>query len=205
MHFNLFMLFHLKEPDYKIIDQPPTRFYGRTPEQILATLDYYLQRTQKDGIARNNPNLVWWAKRDFGRDDLEEVSKGQFTFFGGMIFFGDATDDEPLFEELKITDEFSVYVPKDNIGTFALWRTRIPQMKRGALYQLRNPIDLFMNTSLVPEDIAHAIMNHDLKPYIEAVKQDIARREQLSRHPSIKVDGLQRILEGQTEPLPRQN
>lgn len=198
------MLFHLKEPDYKTvhrIPQPPTNFYGRTPEQIFATLEFYLKKIQKDGVPRDHPDLVWWLKRDFTRDDIEEVNKGGFAFVTGMLYLGEEVADEPFYEELKVTDDFTVYVPKENIGHFTLWRMRVSQMKRGELYELRNPIDAFMNTSFVPEDIANAIVAHDLTPYTEAVKQDIARRERLSRG-SLRVDGLQKILEAQAEPAP---
>lgn len=196
------MLFHLKEPDYQT-EAPkdiPTRFYGRNPEQILKCLEYYAQRIINDGV-KDNPNIVWWAKKKFSAEDLEQVDKGKFYFITGMISFAEEDKDKDLFDaEIKVTEDFSVYVPSENIGNFALWRTAMQQRERGGLYKLLSPIELFQNLSFVPEDIALAIRSQDLTPYLDVVKKDMARRAELSQHPNIKVDGLQRTIEKLNDP-----
>lgn len=195
------MLFHLKEPDYKT-EAPNgfvTRFYGRNPQQILTALDYYSGRMRKEGVDINSPNLVWWLKRKFSTGDIEHVEKGEFYFITGMIYMGDENRKLLFDKELRVSDDFSVHVPGENIGYFALWRMQMMERERGGLYKLRNPIDMFMNISFVPEDIARAIMNFDLTPYRDAIEQDMARRAELSKHPNVRVDGLQRILEAKLE------
>ncbi len=192
------MLFHLKEPDYKkeFQDNVVTRFYGRNPQQILNALDCYLERAKREGAIKD-PNLVWWLKRKYTSQDIEEVEKGFFVFISGMIYMGEEVKDKPLFEPIDITNDFRVFVPEENIGYFSLWRTNILKKEEGELYRLQNPIEFYMNISFVPRDIAEAIMNYDLSRYRSVVEEDIARREKISRNPHIKVDGLQRILEGQ--------
>ncbi|MBI2629965.1 hypothetical protein HYW76_02595 [Candidatus Pacearchaeota archaeon] len=194
------MLFHLKEPDYER-EAPKditTRFYGRTSEQILTTLDYYAKRTEKEGNAEN-PNRVWWLKREFSVKDIEQVKTGEFYFFTGMIYVGEEVKDQKLFEKIRIGEDFNIGVPRENIGNFALWRMYILKEKRAELYKLQNPIPAFMNISFVPEDIAIAIINCDLTPYENAVREDLARRAELSKHPNVKVDILQEILKNQSK------
>lgn len=200
------MLFHLREPDYKIEapNDVATRFYGRNPRQIFTALDYYAERVRREGNMEN-PNLVWWLKRRFSVEDIEEVEKGEFNFFTGMICITEENKNKPLFEEIKVRDDFSVYVPEENLGNFVLWRMNMMKRERGGLYKLQNPIDALMNLSFVPEDIAVAIMNCDLTPYIEVIRKEISDRAELSKHPNIKVNGLQRILEAQASMLPTQN
>lgn len=190
------MLFHLKEPDYK--NQAPndivTRIYGRSPEEVLSFLDYYSQKAKKDGLDSNSANLVWWMKRKFSEDNIEEVKKGKFCFVSGMLQIGKEVEDKPLFEEIPVSEDFTIYVPSENVGNFALYRKNIFNTKRGTLYKLRNPIDFFMNLSFVPEDIAQSIYSYDLTKYLQDVHRDIQKKAELSQHPNIKVDGLQRIL-----------
>jgi hypothetical protein len=192
------MLFHLREPNYKVEAKKDiiTRFYGRNPQQILTALGYYFERSKEEGVMED-PNLVWWLRKKFSEGEIEQVEKGEFNFFTGMISIARENEQKPLFEEIKVSDDFSVYVPEENIGNFALWRTKIMQRKRGGLYKLQNPMEMFMNISFVPEDIAKAVVNCDLTPYTDVVRREIARRAELSKHPNVKVDGLQKILEGQ--------
>ncbi|MEK6872430.1 MAG: hypothetical protein AABW90_00275 [Nanoarchaeota archaeon] len=190
------MLFHLKEPDYKI-EAPNdiiTRFYGRNQQQILTALDYYTERGRKDGVDMKDPNLIWWLKRKFSKEDMEQTEKGEFNFFSGLICITEENKDKSFFDEIKVTNDFSVYISNENIGNFVLWKTNMMQKERGGLYKLQNPIEMFMNISFVPEDIAKAIMNCDLTPYREIIEKDMAKRADLSKHPNIKVNGLQNYL-----------
>jgi len=192
------MLFHLKEPDYET-EAPndiPTRFYARNPQHILNTIEYYRKREKLIG---NEPNLLYWLKKRFTLNDIEETKEGLFIFFTGMIYLGDEDKDKPLFEELKITDDFRVDVPEENIGYFALFREQIPRCKREDLYKLQCTSSLFPNQSFVPEDIAKAIMSFDLTPYTGAVQKDMERRREISKHPNIKVDGLERVLRARSK------
>lgn len=201
------MLFHLNEPDYEkeVQNAIVTRFYGRNSQQILTALDYYEERVRKDG-QENNPNLAWWLKRKFSARDIKQVKKGEFWFITGMISIAEEDQSRDLFDvELKVSDDFSVYVPNENIGYFALWRKDIMEKERGGLYKLQNPTELFMNLSFVPEDIARAIRDFDLTPYRGVVERDMARREKLSRNPHVKLDSLQRLLEGQPRKITLSN
>ena len=184
MSYPIVMLFYLKEPDC-ITDAPNdiiTRFYGRDQQQILTSLDYYAERARKNEVDMNAQNLVWWSKRKFSNEDIEQIEEWEFYFFTGIIYITNEDKDKPLFEEIKATKDFSIYVPNENIGNFALWRMNMMQRERGGLYKLQNPIEAFMNISFVPENIAKAIMNCDLTPYKEFVEKDIARRAELSKH-----------------------
>lgn len=197
------MLFHLKEPVYEL-EAPkniPTRFYGRNQQQILTTLDYYNERLRKDRVDMNASNLVWWLKRNFSKKDIEPIENGEFNFFTGLLYITDEDKDKPLFEEIRATNDFSIYIPKENIGKFLLWRMDIMQKERGGLYKLQNPIEVFMNISFVPKDIARAIMNCDLTNYQEIIEKDNAKRAELSKPQNIKVGDLQKILEAKTRNL----
>ena len=194
------MLFHLKEPNYKT-EPPssiPTRFYGREPQQILDVLDYYIKQTNRDNLW-GHPQLAWWLKKKFSAADIEEVREGTFAYFAGMIHVDEGNKNKNLFEHLRVTDDFIVQVPEENLGYFALWRETIPRLKRAELYKLQNPIEMFMNISFVPEDIAQAIMKFNLTKYTEAVSADMARRAELSKHPNVKVDSLERTLAGRRQ------
>ena len=188
------MLFHLKEPKYegKNSNQIQVRIYGRTPEQIISLLGYYNQREKPD---RNRSDLCWWLKKDFDLIDIEQVEKGEFTFFSGMISFAEEELHKPLFEELKINDEFTIYVPEENILPFVLYKTSIMERKRAELYKLQNPIEMFMNTSFVPRDIAIAIRDYNLDRYSKSVQQELAKREELSKHPNLQVNSLSKLVE----------
>ncbi len=201
------MLFHLKEPVYES-EAPkniPTRFYGRNQQQILTTLDYYNERLRKDRVDMNASNLVWWLKRNFSKKDIEPIENGEFNFFTGLLYITDEDKDKPLFEEIRATNDFNIYIPKENIGKFLLWRMDIMQKERGGLYKLQNPIEVFMNISFVPKDIARAIMNCGLTDYQVIIEKDNAKRSELSKHQNIKVDDLQKILEAQTRNLIKYN
>ena len=189
LSFSNFMLFHLVEPDYKT--QAPhdvvTRFYGRSSEQILSALEYYHQRG--NGVDIDKDKLVWWMKKKFTDVDIEEVDNGKFHFVSGMLSMPTTEEErkQSLFEELKVADDFSVYVPKENIEMFGIWRGGINDMERGGLYKLQNPIDAFMNLSFVPEDVATAVRTYDLAQHREAIEHSNAKRAELSRQPNINL------------------
>ncbi|MEK6882951.1 MAG: hypothetical protein AABY22_25225 [Nanoarchaeota archaeon] len=201
------MLFHLKEPNYKTDapHDPIVRFYGRNPKQIINTIEYYRERVKKDGVDMDRPDLVYWLKRKFSDEDIEHVKKGEFIFFTGMISFAEEDKHKNLFEEIKVSEDFSVYVPEENIGNFSLYRTDLSNSKRGELHKLHCSAVLFKNTSYVPKDIIDSILKYDLTNYKEAIQKDIIKIAKLSRHPNVKVDGLQRILESQTQVKNRRN
>ncbi len=187
------MLLHLKEPDYQK-DAPqdiPARFYARNPQHILNTIRWYKDR---ENIVGDEPNLVWWLRKSFSEKDIEQVERGLFYFFTGMISLAKKDEDKPLFEEIKINDEFKIYVPEENIGHFALYRQNLAGTKRGDLYKLQCNSALFPNISFVPKDIVKDIISHDLRKYANSIKKDIERRRELSQHHNIKVDGLEQIL-----------
>ena len=188
------MLFHLKEPDYKVEapNDTKTRIYSRDPEQIIGLVKYYMEREKLD---RSRSDLAWWIKKDPTLDDIEEVERGEFYFFTGMIKIGAEYKDKAVFDqEIKVSPEFSVFVPEENIGNFAWWKTDMEKRKRADLYKLQSPIEMFRNLSFVPEDIAMAVKNCDLTHYLDSMRKEIEERENLSQHPNLKVDGLQRML-----------
>lgn len=190
------MLFHLKEPDYKkeAPSDIPTRFYSRDPNHIFTLLNYYRENAIRQGTDMKRRDLVWWLKKEFSNLDIEQVERGEFSYFAGMISFKDRDPNSPLFEELKINDEFDIYVPIDNILQFSFYRASLLEKRRCDLYKLQSPIEMFRNISYVPEDIARNIIKYDLSRYIDAINKNIEFREQLSQHPNIKVDGLGKAL-----------
>lgn len=190
------MLFKLREPDYETEakNDTPTKVYGRTPQEILQTLEYYKIKMSMGGQKREDPNTVFWMKRDFSEKDIEQKKRGRFHFFTGMIKVTEENKSKPLFEELKITEDFTVYVPVENIGYLAVYVRNIPNLKRGPLYKLENPIEAMRNRSFVPEDIAQALMRYDFSRYHEDVMQELEKRKEISQHPNVKILGLEEML-----------
>lgn len=159
-----------------------TNIYARDQQHIVGLVAHYVaQLTPED---KANPQLQGWLKQN-SVDDIIEVESGHVLFQAGFI---DMSRKGDLFEELQVTDDFTVHVNEESLPYFEESRAGLsnPPNKRGQLYRFHTP-GMFGSQNFLPEDVVSAIVGFDLTPLYEKARENLAKLESLREHPNVDV------------------
>jgi hypothetical protein len=154
-------LYRLSTPETEQV-----RVYGREPLQIIGLVNHYrcLFSSNSAGLA----DAPAWIKKGPSLDDIVRVNEGSFMFQIGKASYAGLLDTEFIFEGLRVTDDFTVFVEMDSLDSFDALRKVLDrtQVRDTGLYAIQITGGRCAGLTFVPKDISEAMRAYDLTPHL---------------------------------------